>query len=105
MAKFHGAIGYAETKETEPGIWKELITERTYFGDVLEDNVRRDANSDSTNDDLKISNRISILADPYAIQSFHLIKYVEFMGTKWKVASGKVSYPRLILTLGGVYNG
>lgn len=106
MAKFFGLIGYAETSETSPGIWTEEITERTYFGDVLENNVRRNVTSDSTNDDLKISTRISIVSDPYAIQHFHSIKYVEFMGVKWNVTEVNPNQrPRLILTLGGVYNG
>lgn len=105
MGKFYGKIGYAVTEETAPGVWQEQITERTYFGDVIQNN-RRLESADSTNDNIIISNRISILADPYAYQNFHAIRYVEFMGTLWKVTSVDASQrPRLILTLGGVYNG
>ena len=105
MAKFYGVIGYAETKETTPGVWTEEITEHTYFGDILDNNVRRVTNSDSTNDDLRINVKISIVSDPYAINHFHSICYVQFMGAKWKVTDVTPSFPRLILTLGGVYNG
>lgn len=104
MAKFYGNIGFAETVETEPGVWVEEMIVRPYFGDVVR-NVRRLENSGGVNDNINISNEISIIADPYANQNFHSIRYIEFMGTKWKVSSIDVRYPRLILTMGGVYNG
>lgn len=104
MAKFFGKIGYAVTTETEPGVWVEQITERSYYGDVIR-NVRKLQTSDQVNDDINISNEISIVADPFAYQNFHSMRYVEYMGTRWKVYSIEVSYPRLILSVGGVYNG
>lgn len=104
MAKFFGAIGYAETKETTPGVWEEQITERTYYGDLIR-NTRRLRTSDKLNNDINVTNEISIVADPFAYQNFHLMKYVAFMGAKWKIESVEVQYPRLILTIGGVYNG
>ena len=104
MAKFYGAIGYATTVETSPGIWGEKITERMYAGD-LGRNTRRLQSGSQVNDDLTIANEISIVADPYAYQNFHAMRYVEFMGTKWKVSNVEVQFPRLILTTGGVYNG
>lgn len=105
MAKFHGPVGYAETVETSPGVWKDQITVRTYDGDVIRNTSKWSTSSDSTNDNLNIDNQISIVADPFAYQKFHLMKYVEFMGTKWKILSVEPKYPRLILTIGGVYNG
>lgn len=104
MAKWFGKIGYAETVESKPGVWKEQITEREYFGDLLR-NSRRLQSSSSLNDNVTISNEISILADQFAYQNFHSIRYAEFMGTKWKVSNIEVQYPRLLLTLGDVYNG
>ena len=104
MAKFYGKIGYAVTTETEPGVWVEQITERSYYGDVIR-NVRKLQTSDQVNDDINISNEISIVADPFAYQNFHSMRYVEYMSTRWKVQSVEVSYPRLILSVGGVYNG
>ena len=102
--KWHGVIGYGETTETEPGIWTERITERVYSGEILR-NTRMLQTSGQVNDNINISNSISIISDPYANKNFHSIKYVEFMGTKWKVANIDVQYPRLILSIGGVYNG
>ncbi len=104
MAKYYGKIGYSVTEETVPGIWEESVTERSYYGDLIK-NTRRYQSADKVNDDLSISNEISILADPYAYENFHSMKYVEFMGAKWKVTNVEVQYPRLILTVGGVYNG
>ena len=104
MAKWFGAIGFAETVEVTPGDWREEITERNYYGDVMS-NFRNLQNSGQINDDVNISNKISILADPYAVQNFHAMRYVEFMGTKWKANSVEVQYPRLVITLGGVWNG
>lgn len=104
MTKWFGVIGYAETVETTPGVWVEKIVERTYFGDVTR-NTRRLQTTDQVNDNVDISNEISVLADPYAYQNFHAIRYVEFMSTKWKVSSVDVQFPRLTLSLGGVYNG
>lgn len=103
MAKFCGAIGYAVTKETEPGIWEEQIVEVEYFGDVIR-NSRRFSGSAKVNDDINISNQISIIADPFANNNFHAMKYVVFMGAKWKISEVTVQYPRLVLTIGGLYN-
>ena len=104
MAKFYGALGYAKTVETMPGVWTEQITERDYYGDVIK-NSRRLQSSDKVNDDININNQISIVADPYAINNFHSMRYAEFMGAKWKISDVEVQYPRLLLTLGGLYNG
>ena len=104
MAKFYGKIGYASTVETKPGVYEEQIVERSYYGDWIR-NTRRLQSTDQVNDDINISNEISIVADPYATNNFHTMRYAVFMGTKWKISNVEVSYPRLILTLGGVYNG
>lgn len=104
MAKFYGNIGYAATVETTPGVWEEQITERTYFGDLLRNN-RKLQTANQLNDDINVANEISIVADPFANENFHSMRYVEFMGTKWKITNVEVRFPRLILTVGGVYNG
>ena len=104
MAKWYGSIGYAETVETEPGLWEEQIAERQYYGE-LSRNIRKLQTSGGVNDDINVANEISIVADPYANQNFHAMRYVDFMGAKWKITSVEVQYPRLILTIGGVYNG
>ena len=104
MAKFYGAIGYVKTVETSPGVWEEQITERNYYGELVR-NTSRFQVSDQVNDNVNIANEISVIADPFAAQKFHAMRYVEFMGAKWKITNVEVRYPRLILTIGGVYNG
>lgn len=105
MAKFCGIVGYAIPKETRPGFWEDEIIERRYYGDVLRDTSGWSNNPDSTNDELRINSQFSVVADKFAYQNFHSIRYVEFMGVKWKVSSAEPRHPRLVLTAGGVYNG
>ena len=104
MAKFYGKIGYAETTETTPGVWEEVITERDYYGDVIK-LTRRWQSTDQLNDNLEVNNIISILADPYANTFLNKMRYVTWMGASWKITSVEVQRPRLLLTIGGVYNG
>lgn len=104
MAKFYGKIGYIETKETSPGVWTEVSTERDYFGDVINRSSRWQSSQDKQNDDLQITNQISIVADPYALNNFSSMRYIEWMGDLWKINSVSVEYPRLTLEIGGVYN-
>ena len=103
MAKFCGMIGYAITEETEPGIYVEKIIENQYYGDVIK-NTRRLKEVNKVNDDINISNQFSIIADPFANNNFHAMRYIEFMGIKWKITDVEVQYPRLILSVGGLYN-
>lgn len=103
MAKYFGAIGYAEQEETAPDVWQEKIVEREYFGDVTRNQKSWDQ-GDGLNDDLNIDNVLSIVADPYAYNHFHTIRYVTWMGAKWKVKRVEVQRPRLLLYVGGVYN-
>ena len=86
-------------------MWKDTIKERNYYGDLIRDTSRWTASPDSTNDDLTINNQISIVADPFAENNFHSMKYVRFMGANWKITSVEPRFPRLILSVGGVYNG
>lgn len=104
MAKFYGKIGYAITTETAPGVWRPSIVEREYYGDVTR-NLRRLESAQQVNDNINISNTISIVADPFAYENFYAMRYVEYMGAKWKVSSVEVQRPRLLLTLGGIWNG
>lgn len=102
MAKWHGMVGYAENVEIEPGINEELITERQYSGESYKNN-RLLQNSGNINDNVNITNQISIVADPYATNHMFDMRYVTFQGRKWKVTNVGEQYPRLILTLGGLY--
>ena len=102
--KFYGPVGFTETVEKRRGVYVEEPVEYTYNGDVLKRSVRYQ-NGESVNDNLNVQHQISILADPYARKHFYSMKYVKWMGTAWKVMDVSVQYPRLVLTLGGVYNG
>ena len=103
--KYFGKIGFAETKEVRPGYSEYKIIERQYYGEVLR-NTRKFSMSQNTSlDDIDISNELSILADNYMNEHIGSIKYVEWYGTKWKVNNIEFGYPRIQLSIGGVYNG
>ena len=103
MTKFFGKIGYAMTQETKPGVWTDQIIEHEYYGDLLRNSYRFQT-SDKVNDDVLIANEFSIIADSFAKDNFHLMRYIEFEGTNWKITNVEVRYPRLNLTVGGIYN-
>lgn len=103
MAKFYGVIGYVEFVDKGLGVWEEVTTERKYTGDILR-NTRRWENGQNLNDNLNINNQFSIVADAYAYDHFFAMRYISWMGTRWKVTNVEVQRPRLILTIGGVYN-
>lgn len=105
MTKWHGEVGYSETVETSPGVWTPQDTIRSYYGDVTRNTTRWSGNSESTNDDLTVNSQISIVADPFANEKFYSMKWIEFMGVKWKIINVEPQPPRLLLTLGGVYTG
>lgn len=105
MAKFSGVIGYGHAVRTAPGVTNDVITEKKAFGDVIQNSRRLQESDQSTNDDIAVGNSISIVADAYASENFYAIRYVEWAGALWKVSNVDVNRPRLILRLGGVYNG
>lgn len=104
MAKFYGTVGYGEQVKTAPGVMRDRIVERKYYGDVVR-NSRGLENADKVNFDISVGNSISIVADAYASEHFFAIRYVEWAGTRWIVSDVEVQRPRLLLRLGGVYNG
>lgn len=106
MARWYGKVGYVKTEEIPEGsgIWEEVSIEKEYAGD-LNRNHKRYENSNTLNDNITLQNEISLVCDPYAIENFQYIRYVEIMGSFWKVTSVDVQYPRLVLSIGGVYSG
>lgn len=105
MARFYDVVGYAPTNiETAPGVWEDVIIERKYFGDVLR-NTRRLEGGGQVNNDITVGNSISIVADDDALGGFFNMRYVKWAGTNWIISDIEVQSPRLILRLGGVYNG
>lgn len=104
MGKWFGRVGFSETKETAPGVWTEEITERSYYGDVISSTYRIQS-SNKVNGDFNVSLEISIVSDSYSYENFQYIRYVEYMGVMWEVTSAIPQYPRIKLSVGGVYNG
>lgn len=104
MAKFYGKVGYVHTVETAYQVYQDKCLERPYYGDVTKLSRRLESGS-SVNDDITISNLISIVADPYAYENIFAMKYIWWMGKRWKITNVEVQRPRLILTIGGLYNG
>lgn len=105
MAKFNGSVGFAQTVETAPGVFKEQITERVYIGDFMRLSQNLSQSQHSVVDDMTLGSRISIVADPFAFTNLSTIRYVEWNGVRWKVTGIEHQRPRLLLSLGGVYNG
>lgn len=104
MAKIYTTIGYAPSFiNTAPGVWEEHVVEKKYYAELIR-NSRHLESSGQVNDNVNINNRISIVADPYARENFHTMRWIDFMGAKWKITDVDVEYPRLILTIGGLYN-
>lgn len=103
--KYYGAVGYSITAETVPGKWEEKTIERNYYGDILKSGKRWEPASDQQNDNLRITDQFSIIADPFALHHFHQIRYITHVGIKWKVTEVSIGGRRLILSVGDVYNG
>lgn len=104
MAKFYGAIGYTETTETAPGVWTPSSFEHNHTGDVIRRSQKWEPGTNA-NDDLTVSNIFSIVADSFICQNLQNMRYIVWMGAKWKITNAELRRPRVILTVGGVYNG
>lgn len=102
MSRFYGAIGFAKQEQTAPGVYSDTIEEKDYRGELIQNVVRWDS-TNSVNDDMKISNTLSIIADPYSENHISEMRYVVWLGNKWKITSVTVERPRLKLELGGLY--
>ena len=107
MARFSGTVGFLKSVERDPenhtGIWDEVVTERRYYGDVYSHSYRWDQNG-TLNENLAVSNRISIVADSFARQNLGAMRFVRWLGDTWKITNVEVQYPRIILTIGGQYH-
>lgn len=104
MARYFGKVGYGFDVNNGAGVWNTQIVEREYYGDVTQD-FRRLKDGEKVNKDLTTSTTVSIVADSYANENIRAIRYAEWKGALWEVANVNEERPRLILQLGGVYNG
>ena len=103
MPKCSGIIGYALVGETQPGVWTESIIEKKYYGDIVRDN-RRIVDQSQVNDSINISNNISIVSNKFMLENLAFMKFITFMGSKWKISSVDIKPPKMIITIGGLYN-
>lgn len=107
MGKFKGIIGFVKTEEVpgRPSVYREVVTEKECFAEVIRNVKRWQGVADKLNDDVTVDVQISILFNPYIQENFSYIRFIEWMGAAWKVNSVEPSYPRVILSIGGIYNG
>lgn len=101
--KFCGSIGFIKQEEIEAGIYGDVVAEKNYYGEVLQ-NFRKWKSSDKVNDDIVLTNKLSVIADSFMTENLGAMKYVVYLGQKWKIDSAEIEYPRIVLTLGGLYN-
>ncbi len=106
MNRFYGNVGYGESQEfpEDSGVWVDTITEYPYYGDVIR-NTSIVTEDDNVNPNISVGNSISIVADDLANKNFSNIRYIIWNGKPWTVSEVEVRSPRLILTLGKIYNG
>lgn len=104
MAKFSGNVGYIIEEETAPGVFTQEPIERKMSGDILRSSGSFGANN-KVNSDVHIQPRISVVGDAFIYAHFYDIRYVEYLGHKWDISYIEIQRPRVILTLGGRYNG
>ena len=104
MPKCSGVIGYALAGETQPGVWTEGITEKKYYGDIIRDN-RKIIDQGEINGSVNINNNISVVSNKFMLENLAFMRYISLNNSKWKVSTVDIKPPRLIITLGGLYNG
>jgi len=109
MTRCSGVIGYTLLSETEPGVWTDEPIEKKYYGDIVRDNrsMREDGRTAQTqvNDSININNNISVVSNSFMLNNMAFMNYISFMGSKWNITSVDIKPPRMILTIGGLYNG
>lgn len=105
MAKWHGTVGYIKQEMVSPDVYDSVLIERKHYGDLIRNSRGWSNPSEGTNDNLTLNNQISIIADSFATDNSAYMKYVEMMGAKWKITNIEIRRPRLVLTIGGLYNG
>lgn len=100
--KFSGRVGIAVERETSPGVFEETIEPRNCRGDLIR--LTRRMNTSPVVPGLSMGNTFSFIADPYTLDNFFNIRYVEWKGVKWAATSVELQRPRILVTVGGPYN-
>ena len=105
MAKYCGMLGILSQVETAPSVWEPRVIEKMVYGDIVRDNQNNINKNNQVNDSIKINNQISIIGDPSIYTDLSSLIYVTYAGAKWKITTIEVKPPRLLLSMGEVYNG
>lgn len=101
--KYYGALGFVEYIEEPVGVFREVIREYNYYGDVVRI-INHSQGAEKVTDDLKVNNQISVLVDPYALENFANLRYATFNNSKWEVSAVELAYPRLVISFRGLYH-
>jgi len=109
MAKYSGLVGYITQEESSPGVWSSVENPKLMKGDIIRQSssFQSDGRTSSSkvNDDITLNHRVSLLGDAYAFSNYYTIKWIALDGLKWQVSSVEIQRPRIIVTLGGLWNG
>lgn len=103
--KFSGKAGFRiDDVEIEPGVYKPQVVVKAIKGSVVSNSYQHQNSDKSTIDNVRITNQLSIVANQFLNKHITNLMYVEFQGVKWKVESFDIQPPRVVVSLGGVYN-
>ena len=104
MARFSDEVGYGHQTETKPGVYEDVIVEKHYYGDVLS-SAKKNEETDRVNDNISLENLFSVMADAFAYENYFNIRYVKYQGARWKVTKVEIKERRLLIRVGGIWNG
>jgi hypothetical protein len=104
MAKFSGLVGYVTQSESSPGVWSSVENPIMMKGDIIRQSSNGQ-NDDKVNSDVSLNHRVSLVGDAYSFGNYYNIRWVEINGLKWEISSIEIQRPRIIVTLGGIWNG
>lgn len=103
--KFSGKAGFRiDDVETEHGVYEPIVVVKAIKGSVVINHYQHQNSDKSTIDNVRITNQLSIVANQFLNEHISNLMYIEFQGVKWKVESFDIRPPRVVVSLGGVYN-
>lgn len=103
MARYSGLVGYVTQEETVPGVWSPVENPRTMKGEIIRQSSTNPDHG-KINSDISLNHRVSLWGDAYAFDSYYAIKWIQIDGRKWEVTSVEIKRPRIIVTVGGLWN-